>query len=880
MERINRGQEKALILISAPAGYGKTTLASTWLREAELSAAWLSLDEGDNDPTRFLQNLIAALQKIHPAIQPDMLSMLLGSQPASYEALLCIIMNEITEQEGPFILVLDDFHLIHAQPILDMLAFLLEHIPPQMHLAILSRTDPPLPLFRLRARDQVIEIRAEHLRFNNEEAATFLNEVMGLRLPADDISAMEMRTEGWIAGLQLAGLSLQGCQDPHSFVSAFTGSHHYIMDYLTEEALKLQPERVRTFLLKTSILDNMCGALCDAVTENRESRVENSDSSLGPDSQPLLEYLERSNLFIVPLDERQHWYRYHHLFAEMLALRLEHLYPGELIELHRRASRWYEINDMIPEATRHALTAGDLARAAQLVEQHGCSLIMSGESFTLLKWVEAVESYTQTHPWLAILKAWAHALSGQLDQVEPALQRAAGLFSALEGSIEVKIMVGSMAAVRAHVANLNGDSQTAASYALGALEYLPDSNDFSCSLRSVATSILGDASWVCGNLEEARQAYLEAVQISQAAGNLYMSIISKTNLAEVLMEQGELHQAARILAETLENTSRPDGQKLPLADRIYASLGKISYEWNELDEANRYIHQSIELCRQWGNDNLLSRGYIMMARLEQAKGNPDNARQALQTADTLVWAGRLAPRQSSGVHSAWARWWITQGYPERAEYYSRLAGRTADSLPKDFDIPHLQEPEFLLLLRLWLAQGKHEVVLALSGRLLPKAEAKGRMGRVIEILVLQALAWQGKRDVRQALAVLERALSLARPEGYVRVFLDEGGPMAKLLYQARMRRAGGGYEDELLGRSGLAPASVEVLIQQLIEPLTARELEVLKLIEKGHSNQEIAGALFISIPTVKRHISTIYAKLGAKSRTQAVAMGKDLGLLK
>jgi LuxR family maltose regulon positive regulatory protein len=773
---------------------------------------------------------------------------------------------------------LDDFHLIQAQAILDLITFLLEHIPPQIHLAILSRTDPPLPLFRLRARDQLVEVRAEQLRFTNEEVAAFLNEIMGFQLSQDDLYAMESRTEGWIAGLQLAALSMQGSQDPHNFVKAFTGSHHYIMDYLTEEALKLQPEPVRTFLLKTSILSSMCASLCDAVLEDGEWRIGNSKKGVETDSQSILEYLEQANLFVVPLDEKRHWYRYHHLFAEMLKMRLEHQCPRELFGLHARASQWLENNEMIPEATQHAMQAGDRARAAQLVEQHGCSMLMRGESFTLLKWVEAVESYTQTHPWLAILKAWAHALTGQFDQVEPALQMAAGLFSDTAGTIEAKIMLGSMAAVRAHVANLNGDARSAIHYAQGALEYLPESNDFSCSLRSVATSILGDASWMEGNLNEARQAYLEAVRISQAAGNLYMSIISNSNLAEVLMERGDLHRAARILSETLDKSSRPDGQKLPLATRIYACLGRISYEWGELEVADRYIRQCIELSRQWGDDNSLARGSLLLARLEQARGNREIARQTLKTAEDLSRAGRLSARQVSGVNSASARFWIAQGQLERAEDCLRLAGMTEECIQGDAVIPPSQESEMPLLLHLWLAQGDYEAVLARSGHLLKKAETAGRTGRLIEILVLQALAWQGRKELPRALAVLERALSLARPEGYVRVFLDEGEPMAKLLHQARWRRVGGGYADELLEKLCVAHPSSAVPIQQLVEPLTARELEVLQFIGAGASNQEIAGALFISIPTVKRHISNIYAKLGAKSRTQAIAIGRELGL--
>jgi LuxR family maltose regulon positive regulatory protein len=862
---LNTCLDKTLILISAPAGYGKTTLVSSWLQEIKIPSSWLSLDEGDDDPIRFLQNFLAALQKIVPTIQPDLLSLLQRSQPAPNDMLLNILINEIAAHGPPFVLILDDFHVIHAQPILEMLTFLIDHMPPQLHLLLLTRIDPPLPLFRLRARDQLLEIRAEQLRFTREETTAFLNEVMGLRLPPDDIVAMNARTEGWIAGLQLAALSMQACKDIPGFVSAFTGSHRHIMDYLTEEVLQLQPERVRMFLLQTSILNSMCGSLCDAVVEPGES---------GPDNgQAMLEALEAMNLFVIPLDERRQWYRYHHLFAEVVNLCLKHLFPQQLPELHRRASQWYEQNAMISEATHHAIMAGNQARAAQLVEQNGCSLLMRGEGFTLLKWVESVMPYTRTHPWLSILKAWGLALTGHLDQVEPALQAAEALFSPLEPAIEAKIMLGSIAAVRAFMANLHGEARLAADYAHGALEYLPVSNDFSCSMRSVATSICGDASWLNGNLEKARSAYLEAVQISQAAGNIYMTMIAKSNLADVLIEQGELHQSARIYAETLQSARRPDGQELPIADRLFAGLGSISYEWNHLEAADQHTQRCIELCQQWGNSNLLAKSYVMLAWLEQARANLKKGQEAMHAAELMLSEQRLSPRRSNLVKLALAHWWIIQGSLERASYMVERLGVTIDD-----EIPYAREPEYLLLLRLLLAQGEHDAARSLAERLLHMAEAAKRVGRVIEILVLQALILQGKKDIDQALAVLGKAFSLAEPEGYVRVFLDEGAPMVKLLYQAKSHGIGSGYPSELLSGLCGTPDTEPRHAQFLIEALTSRELEVLRLIETGCSNQDIADRLVISNPTVKRHISNIYAKLGAKSRTQAISLGKELGL--
>jgi LuxR family maltose regulon positive regulatory protein len=908
---------RRLTLVSAPAGYGKTTLVSTWLRTlipdpgpksgplrsplgeeggAGVKAAWLSLDEGDDDPIRFLHYFITALEQIVPTMRVDWLGMLQGMQPAPFEALMSLLINEIAKQAVPSVLVLDDFHVIQAHTILEMLTFLFEHMPSQMHLVLLSRIDPPLPLARLRARNQLVDIRADQLRFTPDEIAVFLNEVMGLALSADDIAAMETRTEGWIAGLQLAALSMQGLTDVHSFVSAFTGSHHYLMDYLTEEVLKFQPEGVRSFLLQTSILGRMCGPLCDAVLGIGNHGLENQESgnqefgkqnlssdlagshhlipdSLTPDSQSLLEYLERANLFLIPLDGERRWYRYHHLFADVLNRRLEHLFPQQLPDLHLRASRWFEQNGFIPEATQHALMAGDQDRAARLVEDNGCPLIMRGESITLLKWIDAVESYAQTRPWLAIQKAWALVLTGRSDQVEQVLQAVEQLISRLEPTVEVRTMLGCVAAARAHQANTQGEARLAADYARQALEYLPDSDAFPCSLRSAATSILGDASWMNGDLEEARRAYAEAVRIGQAAGNDPMIIIASTNLADVLMEQGQLHQAARIYSEILHMATRPDGQRPPLVDRVLSGLTRVSYEWNQMEAAAQYAHQCIELCRQWGNSDLQAVSYVMLARLEHVQSHPEQAQTAMQAAQLLVSEDRLSPRRADWVKSTLARLWIAQGNLERAAHLVHQSGIRPDDA-----VPYLREPEYLTLLRLLLAQGDQDAALALSERLLHRAEAANRLGRIIEILALQALAWQGKKDMPQALAALERALLLAQPEGYVRVFLDEGEPMAKLLYQAKSHRMGTGYAAELLSALGRASGATPPPAQLLIEPLTMRELEVLRLIEAGLSNQGIGDRLVISIPTVKRHISNIYAKLGVKSRTQAVSLARELGL--
>jgi LuxR family maltose regulon positive regulatory protein len=865
VDQINGGLDKTLILVSAPAGYGKTTLVSRWLSERKVSSAWLSLDAGDNDPVRFLQYLLTALLPAAPDIEDDLLGTLQGIRPAQFENLITLLVNELASNPDPFVLVLDDFHVIHSEEVLRIVSFLLEHLPHQVHLAILTRTDPPLPLSRLRARNRLLDIRADELRFAHDEVAAFLNDVMGLTLSARDLSAMEARTEGWIAGLQLAALSMQGRKDIHRFVSEFTGSHHHVMDYLAEEVLKLQPKKVGAFLLQTSVLDRLCGPLCEAVVD---------PATAGPvDGQAMLEALERMNLFVIPLDDERRWYRYHHLFADVLRKRLETQSTHLLPELHRRASRWYEQNGFTSEAIQQAIVASDQDRAAQLIEDNGCFLLMSGEVATLLDWTDAIEFESETRPWLAIQKAWALALTGNLDRVEPILQAPERLLSPLEPTPEVRTLQGTIAAARAHCANSQGDTELAADYARQALEKLPDCSSISRSIRSVATTILGDASWINGSLDDAARAYTEAIRLGREAGNLHMVIIANSNLAEVLMEQGQLHRAADTYNQTLQMAVRPDGQRSPLAGSIYAGLGRLFYEWNQLDDAAQNIHLCIDLCRQWGDLSLQAVACAMLARLDQVRGNREEAQEAMRRAEQLADEHLLPPRRSVLVKSDLARVWLAQGNRERL---SQLIKK--DGLRVEDEIPYQRAPEYVVLLRALLARSGSEAALALSERLLRQAETAGRVGLVIEVLILKALSHQGKKDSERALKALERALSLARPEGYVRLFLDEGEPMTRLLCQAQSRKVGAGYEAELLSRIGTISGMTQPSMQLLVEPLTTRELEVLKLIEAGASNQEISEKLVISIPTVKRHISNIYAKLGVTSRTQAIAIGKELRL--
>ncbi len=865
IDLLNGGMDKTLILVSAPAGYGKTTLVSRWLKETEIPSAWLSLDAGDNDPIRFLQYLVTAVQPIAPGIGDDLLGMLQGAQPPQYEDVINLLTNELASISGQYVLVLDDFHLINSEAVINIVIYLLDHLSQQKHLVLLTRIDPPLPLSRLRVRNQLVDIRADQLRFTREEMTAFLNNVMGLTLSADDLSAMETRTEGWIAGLQLAALSMQSSKDLHGFVSAFTGSHHYVMDYLVEEVLRLQPGKVSDFLLQTSILDHMCGALCESVI--------NTDAKEPINGQEMLEALERMNLFVIPLDDERRWYRYHHLFANVLRKRLEQQYPQLLSDLHLRASRWFEQNGLTSEAIQQAIAANDKDRAAQLIEGNGCFLLMSGEIATLLNWINAIEFNPEIHPWLAIQKAWALALTGNMEQIEPILLVPEKILTPLEPTAEVKTLLGTIAAARAHCANSQGDTQSAARYAKQALEKLPDCSSISRSIRSVATSTLGDASWINGDLDDATHAYSEAIRIGQEAGNLHMVIIANHNLADVLMEQGQLHRAAEKYNQSLQMAVRPDGQRSPLAGGIFAGLGRLSYEYNRLGDAAQDLHRCIDICRQWEEFSSQAVACALLARLEQVRGNAEESQKALRNAEQITDKYTLSPRQRILVNSDLARLWLAQGNLERLSQFIQKSGLTIDD-----DILYQRGPEYVILLRTLIAQGDYDASLALSQRLLQKAEASRRMGQVIEVMVLQALTFQARKELDQALSALKKAISLARPEKYARTFVDEGEPMVKLLHLARSHQIETEYTTDLLSVMEEGKVITQAPPQLLIEPLTAREIEVLRLIEAGCSNQEIAGKLVISFTTVKRHISNIYTKLDAKNRTQAVAIGKELKL--
>jgi ATP/maltotriose-dependent transcriptional regulator MalT len=866
LQKLNGGLDKALILVSAPAGYGKTTLVSSWLREIGIPSAWLSLDDQDNEPRRFLQYLAAAIQKVVPAVPSDAVQMLQGASPAAIEALLTALINEITTQSRPVLLVMDDLHVIHAQPVLEALGFLLEHIPPELHLVLLSRSDVPLPLARMRARNQILDVRAEHMRFDAQEAAMFLRDVMELGVSAEDIAMIEARTEGWIAGLQLAALSLRGSKDAHGFVAEFARRQDYIVDYLVEEVLNRQPENVRAFLLQTSGLGRMCGALCEAVLEPGGGK--------GSAGQDMLEALDQMNLFIMPLDEERQWYRYHHLFADVLHKRMTQVDRSLTLRLEARAAAWYETNGYLPEAIHHCIAAGDIENAARLIEQNGCMLIIRGEVLTLKSWLDAVEISTGHRPWFSVYRGWIAALTGNADRVEEHLRQAEELAAAQPAGTDTSTLLGSIMAARAYHANLQGHVEPAAGFARQALTDFTATDPTTCSLRVVAISLLGDASAIRGDLDVAWDAYNEAARVIRSVGDVHLNIVLNSNLANILAGKGQLRGAAELHRETLRMAALPDGRTAPIGGRACVELSQLCYEWNDLDESAEHVEKGLALCRPWGNRETEAVGLVVQARLSAIRGEMKDACQSMQDAEQLVTNYRLGPINSAWVRSALARLWLAQGEISKVTKLVAESGVTTDG-----EITYLREPEFITLVRLMISQGEYEAALRLAGRMRAQTEAAGRNGRLIELLVLQALALQGEGKTDGALACLGKALSLARPERYVRSFLDEGEGLVKLLYLAKTRDFEGAYAAELLGGARESNKAQLPAQQLLLQPLTVREIEVLKLIDGGSSNQEIAAQLYISLATVKRHISNIYTKLDVRGRTQALSRSRELGLL-
>lgn len=899
INQLNAQVRRKLTLVSAPAGFGKTTLLSTWCAAAAKNGrciTWVSLDTDDNDPTRFWSYIIAALKTVVADIGDDVLALLRFPQPPPVESALVTLINTLTAFPNDIALILDDYHLIETQAIHSALMYLLDHLPQHLHLVIASRVDPPLPIARMRARGHLSEIRMTDLRFTADEAAKFLNSIMNLHLSADDVAFLEAKTEGWIAGLHLAAIALHGRSDIADFVSAFTGKHRYVLDYLGDEVLKRQPEHIQVFLLQTSILDRLCSSLCDAVT-GREN------------SEALLEQLEQANLFIVPFDDERRWYRYHHLFAEFLQTRLQQAHPvgargiAPISVLHHRAARWYELNGFVSEAVNHALSAADFMYAMRLIERHSEMFMKRGEITTLLNWLHALPTdLVRTQPRLSLIHAWVLVSNYSFDAAESALQdiehtlhtATPHSFTSADSSkgetqTDIQHLLGEMAAIGASIASLRGDTPRTIELARQALELLPTDN---LLMRGETALSLGNAYLWSGELTAAQQALGQARSINQAASNIAAALFSVCSLGYLYLIQGRYRRAAEIFRKILDDATQQGGGSFPIVSMAHGGMGELLCEWYELEAAEDHLLQGIALGKQRGSVGNLVHAYMSLANVRQARGDIDGALALLYDVEQLM--------QQYNVPSADA---ITRLFKVRLELARddiNAASRRIEESGFSVDTPRTfqSDSEYLTLVRVRIVQGRYEEANRLLEHLLQtvnEQESERRIRTIIETLVLQALVLQAQNKTEQAITTLAQALSLAEPEGYVLTFVNEGQPMIALLLKvldaqqkghlALLHRISPAYIHKLLAALSKdtllqsTEATRQGIEQPLVEPLSARELEVLQRIAAGKSNQAIAQEFIVSLGTIKTHINNIYGKLNVHSRTQAIARARELHLL-
>ncbi len=886
LDQLTQSLQGKLTLVSAPAGFGKTSLVSDWLGRQELPHAWLSLDEREEDPARFLAYLVAALQTLDESLGVELMAALQAPQHPPLEVISTNLINELATLSQRSILVLDDYHVIDAKAVDDQLMFLLEHLPPQLHLVILTREDPQLPLARLRARRQLFELRADDLRFLPEEAAAFLSQIMGLELKPEQIASLDARTEGWIAGLQLAALSLQGRSDVAGFIEAFAGDNRYIVDYLLEEVLQQQPDDVRSFLLQTSILERLCGSLCDAVTSQVNSH------------QRLLE-LERGNLFVVPLDDKREWFRYHHLFGDVLYAHARRERPDEVSEWHSRASAWLEEQGDTAEAISHAFSAEDFERAARMIELSWPSMDARMQTDIWMSWAEQLpKNIARSRPVICAGFGWALLSAGNMEACEPWLHRAEELIEQHDsGSSNGKTVVVD----ETQYQHLSASLETAWAYrslTLGALDEAIEHAEQALALlpeddylrRGPAASLLSLAYWSNGDLEAAHSSLDEAMNDFLKTDNLIFAISGTYGLADLCLGLGKLRAALRHYERSLELVEGKDITTMRGVTELHLGMADLLHEQGKPQQSQIHFERSLALGEEAALPDWNYRRPLVESRFLATEGK---------------WALALEKVEEAEKHFYRSPVPMAQPIPAWKARCSIALGRLADArawaeehqLSPDEPLHFLREYDLLTLSRLLLAESLEEKkkepkeqALRLLERLLQAAEDEGRHGSVLVVLMTQALVLEGAGQTAQAQEVLLRALSIAEPEGYVRTFAMEGAPMQRLLASLQPERSRlQTYVQTLLAAFGepvslpqtpaVAPMVSNEPVPPLLEPLSTRELEILALIAQGLSNHEISQTLHVALSTVKGHNQNIFGKLGVRRRTEAVARARALRLI-
>ena len=872
IERLNKGLSSGckLTLISASAGFGKTTMVSEWVAGCGRPAAWLSLDEGDNDITHFLTYIVAALQTIAANVGAAVLDVLQSPQPPPTKSILTALLNEMSTVSDNFILVLDDYHVIDAKPVDNALTFLLEHLPPQMHLVIATREEPGLPLARLRARDQLTELRAADLRFTPAEAAEFLNQIMGLNLTAEDIAALEARTEGWIAGLQLAAISMQGHQDTTSFIQSFTGSHHFVMDYLVEEVLQQQSEGVQTFLLRTSILDRICSALCNAVL---------LDSSAS--GQEILEYVEHANLFLIPLDDAREWFRYHHLFAEFLRKRLLAEYSEDVVrELHQRASHWFAEHADILSAIEHALAAKDYEYAACLIAPQSQQWMQRGEISTIIKYLNQLPRHQVWNDWsLCLWYGWSYAVRGDLNPAGRWTNRLEALITPLiqETTLKESGPVSSdlqnayvqVLAIRSVIARQNKDFASAIALGEQALRLVPEEN---LNLQIIISALLSSAVLEAGRFDQAEDLLHSTRKRSYRTGNPFITFTLLLNESALAVMRGQLQRAHDLNEETLRLAQAEGMERLAFLPQL--RLGRINYFWNQLPQARQYVTPAIEQADMNAYPSPTVRGYITLAWIQNAEGQYPQALQTLADAEQIalsqhelesvemVRGVRAQLQFSVGEHEAVTRWIKSSDWESLDSSKSGLV---------------LSDESFFPYCQILIASGESlawkRVERLLEWRLMDSGRQR-RHSAILKIRLMQAFLHHTKNQPNFAIASLLQALEIAMPENCIRPFLDEGQPLIPYLRRVPPRHAARGFTQKIL-----AYISTPHIHSQLLEQLSRQELNILQLIAQGHTNPEIAVKLVLAVSTVRWYAKQIFRKLGVHNRTQAAAQAKKLNLI-